>query len=211
VDRPHAEHRPQTTRTPAQEAIVVELRKTLLLSLDGLLTVIREFINPDVSRSGLDRCLRRHSLRNLRTLRPEASMPAHYPFAANKPEFVHIDLKYLPPMTGEFSLRYLFVAIDRATRWVFVQVKPAKTARKVRAFLAALIRACPTRIHIILTDNGKAFTNRFVTTAERMPSGQHVFDALCATLGIKHRLTRVHRHQTNEMMERFNDSIEEVR
>lgn len=33
-DRPHTAHRLQTTLTPAQEAIVVELRKTLRLSLD---------------------------------------------------------------------------------------------------------------------------------------------------------------------------------
>jgi hypothetical protein len=29
----------------------------LLLPLDGLLAVMREFVNPNVSRSGLDRCL----------------------------------------------------------------------------------------------------------------------------------------------------------
>jgi hypothetical protein len=52
--------------TPAQEAVVVSLRKTLLVSLDDLLAVVREFLNPDVSRSGLDRCLRRHGVGNLR-------------------------------------------------------------------------------------------------------------------------------------------------
>ncbi|MEJ5211145.1 MAG: integrase core domain-containing protein, partial [Burkholderiales bacterium] len=98
----------------------------------------------------------------------------------------------------------------RATRWVFVQIKPAKTAPAARAFLAALIRACPIRIRTILTDNGKEFTDRFVTTGERTPSGQHVFDELCAALGIEHRLTRVRRPQTNGMVERFNGRIEEV-
>jgi hypothetical protein len=29
----------------------------LLLPLDDLLAVMREFVNPNVSRSGLDRCL----------------------------------------------------------------------------------------------------------------------------------------------------------
>jgi hypothetical protein len=47
------------TLTPAQEAVAVALRKALLISLDDLLAVVREFLNPDVSRSGLDRCLRR--------------------------------------------------------------------------------------------------------------------------------------------------------
>ena len=39
-----------------QETVVVHLRRTLLLPLDDLLAVTREFICPHVSRSGLDRC-----------------------------------------------------------------------------------------------------------------------------------------------------------
>ena len=67
-DRSHTPHRLQTTLTPAQEAVAVVLRKTLLVSLDDLLAVVREFLNPEVSRSGLDRCLRRHGVGNLRDL-----------------------------------------------------------------------------------------------------------------------------------------------
>jgi transposase-like protein len=58
-DRSHTAHRLQTTLTPAQEAVAVALRRTLMVSLDDLLAVVREFLNPDASRSGLDRCLRR--------------------------------------------------------------------------------------------------------------------------------------------------------
>ena len=54
-DRSHTPHKLQTTLTPAQEAVAV----ALLLPLDDLLSVVREFLNPNVSRSGLDRCLRR--------------------------------------------------------------------------------------------------------------------------------------------------------
>ena len=51
--------------------VVIELRNTLLLPLDDLLAVTREFLNPDVSRSGLDRCLRRHGVSNLQALIPQ--------------------------------------------------------------------------------------------------------------------------------------------
>lgn len=68
-DRSHTPHRLQTTLTPAQEAVVVTLRKTLLVSLDDLLAVVRVIVNPNVSRSGLDRCLRRHGVGNLRLSR----------------------------------------------------------------------------------------------------------------------------------------------
>ncbi len=64
-DRSHTPHRLQTTLTPAQEAVAVSLRRALLLLLDDLLAVVREFLNPDVSRSGLERCLRRHGMSKL--------------------------------------------------------------------------------------------------------------------------------------------------
>ncbi|MFM2347985.1 MAG: hypothetical protein RL654_2738 [Pseudomonadota bacterium] len=52
---------------------MVELRRLLLLPLDDLLVVTREFINPAVSRSGLDRCLQRHGVGSLRELQAEAA------------------------------------------------------------------------------------------------------------------------------------------
>ena len=48
-DRSHP-HRLQTALTPAQEVVAVAMRKTLLVSLDDLLAVVREFLNPNVSR-----------------------------------------------------------------------------------------------------------------------------------------------------------------
>lgn len=67
-DISHTPHRLQTTLTPAHEAVGVALRTTLLLSIDDLVAVVREFSNPQVSRSGLDRCLRRHGVGYLRDL-----------------------------------------------------------------------------------------------------------------------------------------------
>lgn len=67
-DRSHRAHNLQTTLTPAQEILVVERRRTLQLPLDDLLLITREFINPATSRSGLDRCLRRHGVANLKDL-----------------------------------------------------------------------------------------------------------------------------------------------
>jgi len=102
---------------PSQEAEAVALRKTLLVSLGDLLAVVREFLNPEVSRSGLDRCLRRHGVGNLRDLQAKATLPVHKAFKAYEPGYLHIDVKYLPQMAEETSSRYLFVAIDRVTRW----------------------------------------------------------------------------------------------
>ena len=43
--------------------------------------------------------------------------------------FVHVDVKYLPQMADESRRTYLFVAIDRATRWVYLEILPDKSAR----------------------------------------------------------------------------------
>ena len=113
-------------------------------------------------------------------------------------------------MADETTRRYLFVAIDRATRWVFVRIMPAKTAANARRFLRDLHRACPIRIAKILTDNGKEFTDRLFASRARAPSGTHEFDQLCAELGIEHRLTPPKSPQTNGMVERFNGRISDV-
>ena len=47
-ERSHTAQRLRTVLTPAQETVVVHLRRTLLLPLDGLLAVTREFICPHV-------------------------------------------------------------------------------------------------------------------------------------------------------------------
>jgi hypothetical protein len=101
-DRSHTPHRLQTTLSPAQESVAVALRKTLLVSLDDLLAVVREFLNPNVSRSGLDRCLRRHGVGNLRDLKVKEAKPKHSAFKAYEPGYLHIDVKYLPHPLGTF-------------------------------------------------------------------------------------------------------------
>lgn len=179
TDRSHTAHRLQTTLTPAQEAIAVELRRLLLLPLDDLLAVTREFLCPEVSRSRLNRCLRRHGVGNLNALKPQRPQEAHKAFKSYKPGFVHVDVKYLPQMPGESKRRYLFVTIDRATRWVFVQIKTSKTASNTRVFLKALHKACPIKITRILSDNGKEFTDRLFASRQKEPSGNHEFDLLC--------------------------------
>jgi len=172
--------------------------------------VVREFLNPNASRSGLDRCLRRHGVGNLRDMKAKAPKFKHGAFKAYEPGYIHIDVKYLPQMADESSRRYLFVAIDRATRWAFIRVFQPTTAANARRFLRDLERACPMRIRTILTDNGKEFTDRLFGLRKRAATGAHEFDTLCEDLGIEHRLTPPKSPQTNGMVERFNGRIEEV-
>ena len=72
----------QATTTPKVRAAIQASDEparvlALLIPLGDLLAVIREFLNPNVSRSGLDRCLRRHGVGNLRDLKVKTSRPKH--------------------------------------------------------------------------------------------------------------------------------------
>jgi IS30 family transposase len=79
-------------------------------------------------------------------------------------------------MKDEPTRRYLFVAIYRATRRVFVRVYNNKTAANARRCLRDLERACPMRIGSILTDNGKEFTDRLFGLRKRAQSGKKDLD-----------------------------------
>ena len=208
-DLSHTPHRLQKTLNDGQEALVVYLRTEFRLSLDDLLAVIHEFIEPSMSRSALDRMLRRHGVSRRPSPASEPSTPPKR-FKAYEPGYVHIDVKYLPQMQDEDQRRYAFVAIDRATRWVYVRLMKDKSARSASAFLKALKAAAPFRITTVLTDNGKEFTDQLFASRSREPSGEHVFDQLCTALGIEHRLTPVRRPQTNGMVERFNGRITQI-
>jgi transposase-like protein len=190
-----------------------DYRHQTTITLDDLLAVTREFINPKASRSGLARCLKRHGLSNLRDLVPQEEGSRDNrtkTFKDYEPGFVHMDVKYLPKMPDEVKHKYLFVAIDRASRWVYLEIRADKTARSATAFLKNLIQKAPFKITKVLTDNGKEFTDRYGATGERKPTGTHPFDQLCASQGVQHRLIRPRRPQTNGMVERFNGRVKQI-
>lgn len=210
-DRSHRPKKLSTTLSEAQEIVVVGLRELLLLPLDDLLVITREFINAEVSRSGLDRCLRRHGVSRLSDLLPKVEGEATPPktFKDYEPGFVHIDIKYLPQMPDETQRRYLFVAIDRATRWVYLRIYADQSERSSVDFLRRVRQAAPMKIVKLLTDNGSQFTDRF-TSQTKQATGRHAFDLTCAELGIEHRLSPPRHPQTNGMVERFNGRIAEL-
>src|SRR3712207_8020527 len=53
---------------------------------------------------------------------------------------------------------YLLVAIDRTSKFAFVELHERVTRRVAGNFLRALIAAVPYKVHTVLTDNGTHFT-----------------------------------------------------
>jgi transposase InsO family protein len=76
--------------------------------------------------------------------------------------------------------------------------------------LQRLVAQAPFKVQQVLTDNGKAFTDRCCATGERAPTGRHRFDRACEQHGINHRLIKLRHPQTHGMVERFNGRISAV-
>ena len=211
LDRSHRAHDLGTTLSPVQELLVLEMRRLCLLPLDDLVNITRRFVNAKASRSGVSRLLRREGMAKLADLQPKepGQDRPKKTFKDYAPGFVHIDIKYLPQMLDETGRRYLFVAIDRASRWVFMRIYKDQSEASSTDFLRRVAKACPFKITKLLTDNGSQFTDRF-TSKGKEPSGQHAFDLQCKVQGIEHRLAPPRHPQTNGMVERFNGRISEV-
>ena len=61
-------------------------------------------------------------------------------------------------MRTEQGKLYLLVAIDRTSKFAFVELHERATRRVAGDFLRALIEAVPYEVHTVLTDNGTHFT-----------------------------------------------------
>lgn len=132
---------------------MLSLRQSLSLPLDGT----RQYIYPEVARSGIAHLLKREDMARLRDVIPEAegeTMSAKKAFREYEPGFVHVDIKYFPQMPDESSRRYQFVAIDLATRWVFLHIYGDMSEKSCVDFLRRLKLFSPISIIKLLSDNG---------------------------------------------------------
>jgi transposase InsO family protein len=188
-----------------EEAIVVALRRHTLLPLDDCLYALQPTI-PHLTRSSLHRCLKRHGISRLPQV--EDAGAAKRKFKAYPIGYFHIDIAELRTAEGRL---YLFVAIDRTSKFVFVALHEKADRPTAVRFLEALIAAVPYRLHTVLTDNGIQFAdlpkNRDGWTARYRV---HRFDQICRANGIEHRLTKPHHPWTNGQVERMNRTIKEA-
>ena len=62
---------------------------------------------------------------------------------------------------------YLFVAIDRTSKFAVAQLVHKANTQTARAFVEALVAAVPYRVEIVLTDNGIQFADSPTDQAQR--------------------------------------------
>jgi transposase InsO family protein len=206
ADAPMGPARPRSTvLSEAEEAIVVEFRRRTLLPLDDVLGCLREAI-PALTRSALHRCLVRRGISRLPRDGEKASKRRR--FAETAIGYVHIDSCELRLAEGKL---FMFLAIDRVTKFVHVGFFDANTKMNGAAFLRDVVEAFPYAIHTVLTDNGIAFADlpryRDGPTARWMG---HIFDRVCREHGIEHRLTKPYHPWTNGQAERMNRTVKDA-
>jgi transposase InsO family protein len=194
-----------TVLSKEEEAVVVAFRRHTLLPLDDCLYALQATI-PQLTRSSLHRCLQRNGISRLPEVdgdKPRRSVFKTYPIG-----FFHIDIAEVRTEEGKL---YLFVGIDRTSKFAYAELHEKANRYTSTAFLKALLEAVPYMVHTILTDNGIQFCDlprhRSGPTAKWRT---HMFDLLCQEHGIEHRMTKPNHPWTNGQVERMNRTLKEA-
>jgi transposase InsO family protein len=122
--------------------------------------------------------------------------------------YFHIDIAEVRTEEGKL---YLFVAVDRTSKFAFAQLHEAAAVKTAAGFLEALIEAVPYKVHTVLTDNGVQFGD--MPSRRAGPTARyrlHMFERICREHGIEHRLTKPNHPWTNGQVERMNRTLKEA-
>ena len=214
-DLPTGPKEPRSTVLSAEEeAVVVAFRRHTLLPLDDCLYALQPTI-PHLTRSSLHRCLQRNGISRLPEVEGESS--AKRKFKPYPIGYFHIDLAEVRTAQGKL---YLIVAIDRTSKFAFVELHEKVARRTAGDFLRRLIAAVPYKVHTVLTDNGTHFTTPGNTSSAAPdikaaleagePVWAHAFEYACAQNDIDHRLTKPKHPWTNGQVERMNRTIKDA-
>ena len=119
------------------EAVVVAFRRHTLLPLDDCLYALQAAI-PHLTRSSLHRCLQRHGISRLPDV--DGDKPDKRKFKSYPIGYFHIDIAEVRTEEGKL---HLFVAIDRTSKFAFVELHEKATTRVSGDFLSRLLEAVP--------------------------------------------------------------------
>ena len=145
--------------------------------------------------------MQRHGISRLPEI--EGDKPPKKRFKSYPIGYFHLDIAEVKTEEGKL---YLFVAIDRTSKFAYAELQPEMTKMVAAQFLRNLIEAVPYKIHTVLTDNGIQFTNR----KQDKGAFEHIFSRVCKENQIDHRLTQVNHPWTNGQVERMNQTLKEA-
>ncbi len=187
TNTPNTPHHLNTTLTPMQEYVVVGLRSQLKMPLDRLLQITQEFINPNVSRSGLARCLKRYGVSRISDIDPQ-TMPKHYfnqlPIAQGSnietytlntqtlaktlalpkddgDTVVQVSSMSIPAELTDSTPCSLFLGVDPHSDWIYLDIYQDGDTQATRRYFAHVLRHGPFHLRKLLVNNYHVFLQRF--------------------------------------------------
>lgn len=198
-DRPSIPHTIHYAVDPSFWRLIAKVRKRCLFTLDDLVLALSPYVDR-LNRDNCFRILKKYRL-NQMTVKETKERKR---FATYKPGFLHIDVFYLPKfeVDGKKKRRYCFLAIDRATRLLFLSVYDKKDHEAAADFALRCLSFFPFRIHRVLTDNGREFTLKSAKNRWGKVKVPSFFDVILEAAGVKHKTTKVKHPWTNGMAER---------
>ncbi|WP_220767344.1 transcriptional regulator [Shewanella sp. MBTL60-007] len=184
---PNTPHHLNTTLTPLQEYVVVGLRYQLKMPLDKLLKATQKFINPNVSRSGLARCLKRYGVSRVSDIEsPHVPMryfnqipvtqgsdvqtyTLHYETLAKTlalpnndgDNVVQVVSLTIPPKLTEETPSSILLGIDPHSDWIYLDIYQDGNTQATNRYMAYVLKHGPFHLRKLLVRNYHTFLQRF--------------------------------------------------
>lgn len=184
---PNTPHHLNTTLTPLQEYVVVGLRYQLKMPLDKLLTATQKFINSNVSRSGLARCLKRYGVSRVSDIEsPNVPMryfnqlpitqgsdvqtyTLHYETLAqtlalpstDADNVVQVVSLTIPPQLTNEQPSSILLGIDPHSDWIYLDIYQDGNTQATNRYMAYVLKHGPFHLRKLLVSNYHSFIERF--------------------------------------------------
>ncbi|MFC3187793.1 transcriptional regulator [Shewanella intestini] len=195
-DIPNTPHHLKTTLSPMEEYVVVGLRYQLKMPLDKLLKITQKFINPNVSRSGLARCLKRYGVSKLDafesphvperyfnqlpivqgtdvatyTLNPQTLAATLALPEATPDSVVQVVSLTIPPQLTQADRYSILLGVDFATDWIYLDIYQDSHTQATNRYIAYVLKHGPFHLRKLLVKNYHTFLVRFPgATVENAP------------------------------------------
>ena len=187
ANTPNTPHHLKTTLSTMEEFVVLGLRYQFKMPLDRLLKVTQQFINPNVSRSGLARCLKRYDTPKLDEMNP-IHVPEKYfnqlpithgtdirTFKVNSEtlaetlalpnaepdDVVQVMSLAIPLKVTEQQYFSILLGVDAKTDWIYLDIYQDSHTQASNRYMAYVLKHGPYHLRKLLVKNYHTFLARF--------------------------------------------------
>jgi transposase InsO family protein len=173
---------------------VVQRIKTIRVALKGRCAeVIQKHLSDEgiaVHRITVQRVLDRLGLTKKRNSWKRYHAPSPRPLPAKPGDLVQVDTIHM--LTGPSTRIYIYTLIDVCSRWAYAWASARCNVHQSLAFLRKAQAASPFTFHLLQSDHGSEFSQRFTSCIK-----------------ITHRHSRVRKPNDNAHIERFNRTLQQ--